>query len=340
MFTKKVPLYLLFISIVFTGLISIFGFKCFENNDVSNSLSESKSTISSAPLCNLNISRLKGFEFIHPLLFAEPECESPSLLSCKNQIEGIINANKNDGNITSASVYLREFSQAEWISVNSNEAYSPGSLLKVPELIAFYKMDEMKPGFLEKSIPYDKAFTQSNSRTISFESKHIELGKAYTVKELLYYMIVFSDNDATLLLNNIIDRTVFSKVFSDIGFKDPDYNSNDYKMTAGNYSDFFKELYNASYLNFKNSEECLSLLSKSDFKEGMLSGIPANCVVAHKFGEGGFSNTPNFSESGVIYCGKSPFILTVMTKGTDMKKLPKVVADITKSVYEFMSKRS
>ncbi len=337
MFTKKVPLYLLFISIVLTGLISIFGFKYFDSNNVSSSLSESKSIGASTSICNLNISRLKGFQFVHPLLFAEPECESPKLSSCKNKIEEIININKNEGNISSASVYLREFSQAEWIAVNSDELYSPGSLLKVPELIAFYKMSEIKSGYLEKSIRYDKAFTSGNSRSISFNSKHIELGKAYTIRELLYYMIVYSDNDATLLLNNIIDRAVFSKVFSDIGFKEPDYNSNDYKMTASSYSVFFKELYNGSYLNFKNSEECLLLLSKSEFKEGMLSGMPANCVVAHKFGEGGFSSAPNFCESGIIYCGKKPFILTVMTKGTDMKKLPKVVSEISKSVYEFMS---
>ena len=99
--------------------------------------------------------RSKGFQFIKPLLYAEPSCESEELQSCKNQINQVINSNKTQGNINTASVYLREFSQAQWISINEDELYSPGSLLKVPELIAFYKMNEINPGYLDKVIHYD-----------------------------------------------------------------------------------------------------------------------------------------------------------------------------------------
>jgi hypothetical protein len=59
--------------------------------------------------------------------------------------------------------------------------------------------------------------------------------------------------------------------------------------------------------------------------------------VSHKFGEGGFNNAPQFSESAIVYCGKKPYILTVMTKGNEMKKLPKVISDISKKVYEIMN---
>jgi hypothetical protein len=71
-----------------------------------------------------------------------------------------------------------------------------------------------------------------------------------------------------------------------------------------------------------------------------MKGLPANCIVAHKFGEGGLDNAPNFSESGIIYCGNTPYLVTIMTKGKDMKMLPLVVSDISKKVYEKMSSRS
>jgi hypothetical protein len=38
-----------------------------------------------------------------------------------------------------------------------------------------------------------------------------------------------------------------------------------------------------------------------------------------------------------VYCGKKPYLITIMTKGTDMKKLPKVSAEISKKVYEIMA---
>ena len=281
---------------------------------------------------------MNGVQFTRPLLFAEPACESPSLSGMKSDIETIINSYKVQGTISTASVYVREFKNAEWISINEQEKYSPGSLLKVPELIAFYKMNENNPGILDKVVTYQNAL--SSNKNTNFNSKHIELGKSYSVKELLRYMIEYSDNDATMILNSMIDKNTFGRVFTDLGLSEPDYKAVEFKITANEYSLFMKELYNGSYLTKANSEACLSLLNKCNFNSGLMKGLPANCIVAHKFGEGGLDNAPNFSESGIIYCGNTPYLVTIMTKGKDMKMLPLVVSDISKKVYEKMSSRS
>lgn len=335
MLTKRVPLYFVLLSFLFSFIICL-GFRVLEKNKPNNP-ERSEVDTNSKLTCNLNIARLKGYRFIHPLLYAEPNCEAPELMSYKGQIEEIINSNKQNGNITSASVYVREFSQAEWIVINEEEKYSPGSLLKVPELIAYYKMEELNPGYLDQKITYDHK-TASNKQ-ITFESNHIELGKSYTIRELLKYMIVYSDNEATIILNRMINGDIFKKVFSDIGLKEPDFKSSDYLMDVMDYSIFMKELYNSSYLNFKHSEECLELMSQSKFSDGLISALPGGCDVVHKFGESGTTDNPNFSESAIIYCGKKPYLLTVMTKGKDMKKLPKVVSEISKKVYDIMSVR-
>ena len=341
MLTKKVPFYLLIITFLISSLISILGFSYLKSNP-NNEKSEIDNSIipGNGSFCNLNIGRLNGYQYIHPLLYAEPKCESEELADCKNQINQIIESNKANGKIISASVYVREFTQAQWISINPSELYSPGSLLKVPELMALYKMNEMQPGFLDKTVEYTDANQTKSDRVINFESnQHIKLGNNYTVRELIKFMIVYSDNDATMLLNALIDKSVFSKIFTDIGLKGPDYKSSDYKMNVADYSIFLKELYNGSYLSFKNSEECLSLLSKTEFKEGIISGLAANCVVCHKFGEGGPTSEPNFSEAAIVYCGRTPYIISIMTKGKDMKLLPAVSAEISKKVYQIMSTR-
>jgi beta-lactamase class A len=339
MFTKKIPFYFLILTFLVSSFVSIVGFNYFNSQseiaEVDNSINSSNHSY-----CNLNISTLQGYQYIHPLLYAEPQCESAELADCKNQINQIINTNKANGKIISASVYLREFNQANWTSINPSDLYSPGSLLKVPELIALYKMNERQPGFFDKVIEYKDVNTTKSNRVINFESNHIKPGNNYTVRELIKYMIVYSDNDATMLLNALVDKSVFSKVFSDIGLHEPDYSSSDYKMNVTDYSNFLKELYNGSYLSFKNSEECLALLSKTEFKDGLISGLPANCVTSHKFGEGGSSSEPNFSEAAIVYCGRTPYIITIMTKGINMKSLPAVSAEISKKVYQLMSLRA
>lgn len=330
MLTRKVPFYLILISFLFPTII-LSSFLYVNNSNKPNEIVYVDNS------CGLNIKRLNGYKFIHPLLYAEPTCESTNFSQFKSAIERIINSNKLSGNITNASVYLREFTSAQWISINDEEKYSPGSLMKIPELIAYYKMNEQNPGVLNKVIKYNQAFESTKNPTIL--SKHIEIGKSYTIKELLEYMIVYSDNNATILLNQHIDQKCFSKVFSEIGLKEPDYSANEYPLTAKEFSIFMKELYNASYLNRIDSETCLELLNKSDFKDGLISGLPDNCSVSHKFGEGGYVTAPNFSETAIVYCGKKPYLLTVMTKGTDMKKLPKVIQEISKTVFDLINNK-
>lgn len=335
MLQKKVPFYFVVIAFVLPSIIACYGFISInklqaEENDLT--------TNGSMGTCSLNVKRLQGYQFVHPLLYAEPACESPELSYIKSAIESELNSNKSLGNITSASVYLRAFGKAEWTVINENEKFSPGSLLKVPELITLYKMNELQPGFLDKTVNYTQQL--SSHKNTTFTSKHIQLGKSYSIRQLMQYMIMYSDNDATLLLNQILDRDVFTKVFTDAGLSAPDYNAMEYLVSAKDYSIFMKELYNSTYLSTKDSEACLELLSKTDFNKGMISGLPDSCMVSHKFGEGGLDNAPNLSESGIVYCGNKPFLLTVMTKGTDMKVLAKVISEITKKTYDMMSQRS
>ena len=332
MLNRKVPLYLLFITLVLCLVGSFLTFRFINQNAEAE-----QSSISNGPqpICNLNIARLKGFEFIKPILYAEPACESADFSPLKNELTALINNFKLSGDITSASVYVREFGQARWMVINENEKYSPGSLLKVPELIAFCKMNELKPGFFEKSVTY-KTKTETH-RNITFKSKHITLGQSYTIKELLKYMIVYSDNEATLLLNSIIDRNIFNNVFTDLGLPAPDYSANDYPMTTAAYSSFLKELYNSTYLNATHSEFCMNLMSQSDYTDGLVSGLPKNCVAVHKFGEGGYPNAPNFNETAIVYCNNKAYLLTVMSKGTDLVKMPNFVKAISQLVYNKMT---
>ena len=334
MLVKKVPLY--FAIIAFFLPASGLFFFMFHEQKVE--LDKELVAQDSFNPCNLKIKRLNGFQFIRPLLYAEPSCESDNLTQHKSEIESIINTNKSQGNISTASVYIREFSKAEWISINDNEKYSPGSLMKVPELIAFYKMNEKTPGLFSRKIKYDHEYITDKHPV--YLSKQIKIGETYTIGELLKYMIVYSDNNATILLNQIVDENIFKRVFSDIGLSEPNFKSTEYPITVNDFSIFMKELYNASYLSQEDSETCLEMLSKSDFKEGLLSGLPGNCDVVHKFGEGGADNNPHFSESAIVYCGKKPYLITIMTKGADMKKLPKVISEISKKVYDIMSVRA
>lgn len=341
MLNRKVPFYSLLITVLATNILTYFLFfnlRQGSRHDDTGSYEAQAASLhdDEHSQCTFNISRLKGYQYIHPLIFAEPSCETESLLPVKETIIDKINSLKASGVIRNASVYLRLFNKGEWISVEDQEKYSPGSLLKVPELITIMKMNEKNPGVLKTRITFEQPL-QTN-KTATYVTKSIQVGKSYTVKELLYYMIAYSDNNATYLLNKFMDIPTFKKVFTDLGLPEPDMTVSEYKISARDYSVFMKVLYNGSYLSIEDSEFCTELLSKCDFRSGMLTGLPDSCRVAHKFGEGGDARTQTFhlSESGLVYCDNKTYLVTIMTNGSDMKALPGVIGSLTNLIYQQM----
>lgn len=289
-----------------------------------------------APMnCNYTISRLSGYEFVSPVLFREESCQSQQLAHVRSEIESLVETLKTSGTITAASVYLRKLNKGEWIATGEEEIYSPGSLMKVPELITFLKMNEKNPGLLEKKIHYKTPLV--SQKNAQFVSKSIVPGNVYTIRELLYYMIAYSDNNATMVLNQMMDINIFKKLFTDFGMPAPDMNAKDIPITARQFSLFMRSIYNANYLSTKDSEYCAELLSHTDFADGLIQGLPKNLKVAHKFGEAGDPTNNHFSESGIVYIQNAPYLLTVMTKGREMKALPAVVSRISNNVYNMMN---
>jgi beta-lactamase class A len=294
--------------------------------------------VSNSSSCNYTVKRLNGYKFINPLLFVDNSCESEVLNPIKQSLNSYIEINKKSGDLMAASLYLKEFNTNDWTCINENEKYKPGSLLKVPELITFLKMNEVTPGLLNKEILFDR-YLISDKKPV-FISKSIQIGQKYSIRELLDYMITYSDNNATMLLNNIIDVKIFQSVFTDLGLQAPDWKAGHYPISVKEYSLFMRALYNGAYLDIKDSEFATKLLSKCDFKDGIMKGLPANTRIAHKFGESGDAIEKQLHETAIIYLDGKSYLLTVMTKGKDNKKLAEIISHISTLVFQDMINRS
>jgi beta-lactamase class A len=330
MLTKKVPVYYLLILILVASLATFYS--CYAYYSHQEKLITEAAQANNVQSCLLNVQRLNGYKFIQPLVSTKQGCESENLRPVRQEIAQTLDNYKASGTITTASVYLRVFGQGEWVCINEGESYRPGSLLKVPELITFLREEELHPGTLNKRLSYNAPFTTVKNPL--FTSKSIEVGNSYTIKELLRYMIEYSDNNATMLLNNNMDSKLFKQTFSDFGLKEPDMKASDYPIAVKDYGIFFEALYNAGYLNIDNSEFAVELLSKCNFKDGFVAGLPEGGSIAHKFGEAGDDNLHELHECGLIYSGNKRYELVVMTKGKVLSKLPEVLKNISKIVYQ------
>ncbi len=285
---------------------------------------------------NFDLARIDGYEYIKPLEWAEEDIQSTELTSLRNKIIKKIEYYKKDGSIASASVYLKIFGKEDWLCINDTETYYPGSLMKVAGLLAYLRMEEETPGLLNKKITFNNPSGEIIPNQ-TYNSNQIKPGETHTIKELLKYMVAYSDNNATFLLNKYADNKAFLKLFSDLNISLKRSANGNALMNIKDYSRLLTVIYNSSYLSINHSEYAADLLSQCDFKKGMVKALPPNIKIVHKFGEMGDSNYRQLHESGIIYSKNKNFLLTIMTKGVDVKKLPEVIRDITNITYQEIS---
>jgi len=286
---------------------------------------------------NVQVIRNKDFSLIKPLILVDKSVESEELRTIKEELELLINTKKGSQQISSGSIYLRKLTKGDWICINGNEPFPTGSLMKVPVMIYYLKKAETNPQLLNQKILFNNPDIQIPVQ--SFTSKSITIGKQYSIKELLEYMIKYSDNNATYLLNRNMDKGVFLKVFTDLGMAKPDMMSLQNKLTTIEFSRFFRVLYNGSYLSPAMSQLAMELLSESEFMPGIKRDLPNEIVVAHKFGEASFGEVRTFSESGIIYDSDDPYLITIMAQGNNDNQLISFIAEVSATIYTKIRQR-
>jgi beta-lactamase class A len=331
MLRNKIPVFFLLIAMVAGGLLGVMATK-FSGKEEAKVETVQPEVANDG--CSYTISRMNGYKNIHPVYMAEPACESKNYLSLKAGIIDYIESIKSAGELESASVYVKDLNGNEWMDVNPENTYHPGSLFKVITMITFLKMAENNMSILDQQVKYDQVL---NPPMQTFNSKVIQPGNTYKIKDLIYYMVVYSDNHATMLLHKYMDPKVFENVFTDLGLAKPNIYENTYQLSVKDYSKLVSVLYDGAYLSDPASDFAISLLCESDFALGLTKELPKSIKIAHKFGEAGKPGNRELHESAIVYLNNRPYLVTIMTKGKQSEKLAEMMARISKMVYDHMA---
>ena len=331
-FTFKIPFFYLLILLgitIYSTFLITSSYYNIQKSLLTESLAEANYN---AGTCDYQTKRLGGYNFIKPLLYVDKSCETGVFIPVKQEVISMIDRFKSQGKLSTASVYVRDFNQGDYMSINENTTYKPGSLMKVPLLMTYLHIDEDKGGALENELIFSHAYSHSG---YGDDTNHLlTLGKKYKIRQLLEFMMVNGDFDATNLLIENVDLNAFKKTFTDMGIVAPEMISINYSITAVDYSLFMRTLYNATYLTINNSEYATELLSKASKTEVTGMGLPASARTAHKMGEFVSSTEKQLHETAIIYVNNFPYLITIMTKGSDLSDLKKVIREISSVVYK------
>jgi len=331
MSSKKTP-FLWVLSLAITFTVGYFASIKINNNQQLNNNSE---------IIRNNF----NYKYINPILDCNSDLEQNTKSSpLKDKIEDIIKNEVYKENISFASVYFRNLNNGPWLGINEKEYFSPASLIKVPILITYLKKAEDNPEIFKTELA--PVISTGSGDDIQNIKPSISLApkKKYTIEELLEKMIIYSDNDAYNTLANNLTNDEITKVYQDLdidiskGFADPNGNI----ITVKNYASFYRILFNASYLNQDMSEKALSLLTQTQYKDGLVAGVPKNITIAHKFGERKYldSSETQLHDCGIVYFPQKPYLLCIMTRGNDITKANQTIKNVSAQVFQYFSTNS
>ena len=281
------------------------------------------------------------FRFVEPLLAVGDLELFRGFDGLRHTLETYIDKQYTTGKVSSVSVYYRDLKSGRWMGIGEDKPYAPASMYKVALLLSILKNAEINPRILETRIPY-KGFVYTTENEWEKEpAPRLVVGNDYTISDLLYYLIVFSDNDAKNLLHTTLTDDDRAAVFTDLGLTAPNVKDVGPTMSAKSFSLFYRVLYNGTYLRPELSEAALDLLSKSSFVDGIVAGVPEGVPIAHKFGirvfdRKGTGESAELHDCGIVYYPSHPYFLCVMTRGADSSTLSPILQEISRTTYEYV----
>jgi beta-lactamase class A len=277
-----------------------------------------------------------SYQYINPLL--ECEVAEGSINARKENFQGemevFLEKQKVSHDLTESAIYFRDLNNGPSFSINANVDFFPASLLKVPVAMAYYRWSEEKYDLLATELLYEQPQAFDYTPTI-IPREELVPGQTYTVDELIRRMIVYSDNQALFMLTSRLPIEKITNLFAILGVGEDVLINPEAKLTAREYSSFFRILFNSSYLSPENSEKALALLTTTEYNDALPAGVPSGIKVAHKFGEAGTMDAERqLHDCGIVYFEKNPYLACIMTRGQDPEKLKQSIKEISQFIYQ------
>jgi len=208
-----------------------------------------------------------------------------------------------DENEQHYSFYYQDLFSGFTVSYNEDAPIFTASSIKAPAMIYLYEKASKGEIDLNESLVYTGQFYSEGSGVL----KSKEINTTYTIRELIYYAIHYSDNIAYAMLMNRFSRTDMLSFWNNLGTKHIFTRNTIWGITsAKDASIYMKELYRFSKENEEYGTVLLDYFKGSDWK--MVTDKEGKLNTASKGGWAGVA----FHDAAIVY-DENPYILIIMS---------------------------
>ena len=298
-----------------------------------------KNLFSADTAATANVERREGgFRFTNPLLDCEINDNPVTFTELKpfrEEVAELIGKRTKGSAGTRVSVYFRDLMNGPWFGINEMERFSTADVARLPIIIACLKQTEQDGGFLKKQVLNTLPEHVGAHQSLAPGARMLA-DRGYTVEDLIRRTITFSDDKAAHLLIRTVDEAILVKTFQDVGVLTPERGLHYDTVPVKMYASFFRILFNASVLDKKRSHQTLAYMTYGNDHAGIHAGVPDYVLVSHLSGSHGDPDeqaVEQVHDCGIVYYPGHPYLLCVMTRGTDPAKQHDLIGEISKTVY-------
>ena len=289
-------------------------------------------------------------------------CPSSGLVAASQKrtgtggIEQKINDLVRESGAETVAVAFHNLRTGAELLIKPDQSFHAASTMKLPVMMELYRQAQAGRFSLDDQLPIKNDFASivDGSRYSLSPEDDSELmlykrvGRTASARELLHLMITVSSNLATNILIERIGAPSVETLMRRYGANNmrvlrgvEDGKAFERGMnnttTARDLMILLQRIAERRAVSKEASSEMQKVLLDQKFSEGIPAGLPAAAQVAHKTG----SITRHYHDAAIVLLpNRKPYVLVVLTKGLDdEKRAHKLVADISREVYEWINIR-
>jgi hypothetical protein len=223
------------------------------------------------------------------------------------------------------SYYYENLITGDKFAYGGTKVYRAASTIKLPLALYVYKLAAEHKINLEEKLTYKRYHYYGGSGII----QKARVGTKYTIRDLVKYAIVHSDNIAFIMLKEKVGQNNFVRFMRSLGGK-VTYPKGKNMTTAEDLVTYAKAVYQFEKQSPQLGRELVYYLKHTDYQTTIPAGVP-HLEVAHKVGY--IPMELIYNDVGIVYDAQ-PYVLAIMTTGIPYNKEEKIIAELTKIIHQ------
>jgi beta-lactamase class A len=234
---------------------------------------------------------------------------------------------------------VKDLRSGDIVEANQNGVFPSASLIKLPIMVAAFQA--VHDGRLSLSMPI--TLRRQDRRGGSGVLKFAAPGTIFTIRELLEYMIIHSDNTATELVVQQLGFDYIQTTFHTLGLQDTEIHPDGFRLAARHVADdnqtsprdmafLLEKIYQRQMVSPDASDQMLDILKHQKLRDRLPRFIPTGWEIAHKTG----LLRKACHDVGIVFSPGGDYLICVLTSHDSTYKTAKhFIASLGRITFDY-----